>query len=222
MQKSIKILVIFIAIAMILSPLVTSFGQSGSGKVMKPDSNAIQKENAIPQVANERSFYSGSFKSLNPSVINESKLFMQESFDGAYYQGNLYVLGSSVNGFQVLVETNASLGNPRTIYSFYSYTSQTGGMITSSKGIFLSLSTPQGEPGLFLYNSSGVHNVTGILPGTGWSTTYTYNTSINYLYFIKYTPTDNHTFLMQYNVSQNTYYNYSSQIGKNSSIEAIY
>ena len=222
MQKRIKILVIFIAIAMIFSPLVTSFGQAGSGNVMKSDSNGIQNESATSQVANGRSFYSGSFNYLNPSAINESKLFMQESFDGAYYQGNLYVLGSSVNGFQVLVETNASLGNPRTIYSFYSYTSQTGGMITTSKGIFMSFSTPQGVPGLFLYNSSGIHNVTGILPGLGWSTAYSYNTSLNYLYFIKYTPTDNHTFLMQYNISQNTYYNYSSQIGKNSSIEAIY
>ena len=224
MQEKIKILAIFIAIAMIFSPLLTSFGQVGFSNVMKPDSNGIQEESARTQVATGRAFYSGSFNYLNPSVINESKLFMQEPFDGAYYQGNLYVLGSSESGFEVLVETNSSLGNPRTIYSFYSYTSQqaslTGGMITTSKGIFISLTNSQEGPGLFLYNSSGIHNETRIIPGEGWNLAATYNMSINYLYFIKYTSTN--TLFMQYNISQNTFYNYSSQIGKNSSIEAIY
>ena len=224
MQKALKTAIVIIAIAMVFSSFVSSMGGNANNAGTKLPVSNITTDNVNATVDRGVMSYSANFTYLNPSLLNETKLFMQTPYNGVYYDGNLYIIGQSLTGSPVLVETTASLGNPRTVYTFDSYSSITGGgVIKTSEGIFISLENGQGQPGLFIYNySSGIQNVTQILPGNNWSIIYTYNMSINYLFFFKYSAGFNHTYLLQYNLSDGNLYNYSSQIGKNSSIEAIY
>jgi len=225
MQRALKIAIVIIALAMIFSSLVPSMGGNDNNTGTKLTGSNITAEKANATVDRGVMSYSANFTYLNPSMLNESTLFMQQPMNGVYYQGGLYVIGQSQDGHPVLVETNASLGHPRTIFTFDSYTSITGeGVIKTNDGIFISLENGQGQPGLFVYNySSGIQNMTQILPGNGWSMLCSYNMSINYLFFFKYYGAggDNYS-MLQYSLSDGKFYNYSSQIERNSSIEAIY
>ena len=119
MRSSTKILVG----AVLLTLIVSSMGLTGvnSASHMSPavNGNISNRYASAGNPANQRMSYFANFTDLNAVTMNESKLYMRQPWDGAYYAGNLYIIGEEQSGNMILVRTNDSLGNPEVIYTFY-------------------------------------------------------------------------------------------------------
>lgn len=172
--------------------------------------------------SDQRMTYFGNFTYLNSAILNESKLFLTTPWTGAYYENNLYVLGSSVNGYSELIRTDSSLMNPVLLYTFYDFPFSTSDfMMSASNGVYIGLVNNSGDNVLYLYNETGLHNLSGILPGSSWSLAATYNfSSSNFLIFTK--STQNSSYSILYNLSSHVSYNLSLNIPNGTSLNAFY
>ena len=219
-QRANNFIVIMLVILLVLSvPGLSMVHQNTTAKV-KPSVRDVS--DASFSHSYQRVSYFGNFTYLNTAIMNESKLFLKEPWAGAFYDNYLYVIGSSVNGYAELVRTDSSLVNPILIHIFYGSSFSTlDSVMSASNGVYIGLLNNSGDNVLYLYNGTGLQDVSNILPDVSWSLAYTYNfTSSNYLIFSK--STQSSTFSELYNISSHGYYNLSSQTPKNLSLDAFY
>ena len=223
MRSSTKILVGVVLLTLIVSSMGLTGVNSASHMSPSVNGNISNRYASAGNPANQRMSYFANFTDLNAVTMNESKLYMRQPWDGAYYAGNLYIIGEEQSGNMILVRTNDSLGNPEVIYTFYGisffgFDSE----VTAGNGIYISLlNSSSNTYNLYLYNSTGVHDESSLAPSGLWSLAFTYNFSLkNHLFFVQNIQTG--TYLQEYNISTKNYYNYSSQIPSNASIDALF
>lgn len=221
MHSATKILVGVVLIILIFSSIgITNVNSSQTSS--SANKNISNSYTTTGSQTNQRMSYFANFTDLNAIALNESKLFMRQPWDGAYYGGNLYIIGEEQTGNMILVRTNDSLGSPELIYTFFGTSlSYFDSEVTTGNGIYISLYNPSTNLyNLYFYNATGVHNESYFYPGGLWYLATTYNFSLtNHLFFLKGTQT--RSYLEEYNISSNTYYNYSSEMPNNSYIDAL-
>ncbi len=219
-QKAINFIVIMLVVLLVFTV---------PGSALIHQSSTVNKRQNIQDVPDaslghsyQRISYFGNFTYLNAAIMNESKLFLKEPWAGAFYDNYLYVLGSSVNGYAELVRTDSSLLNPILLHIFYgSSFSTVDSVMSASNGVYIGLLNNSGDTVLYLYNDTGLYDVSNILPGDSWSLAYTYNfTTSNYLIFSESTQSSSYSVL--YNISSHSPYNFSSQTPKNLFLDAFY
>lgn len=217
-----KFLVITILIAFLMSSIPISSLTTTSAA--HPPINGLINDKSLnsPVPSTQRMSYFANFTYLNSAMTNESKLYLKEPWFPAYYGGYLYILGSSTGGYAAIVRTNSSLGDPLLIHIFYqSVFSESDSAISTPQGIYFGIVKTSGEGSLYLYNVTGLHDISNILPGSSWMLSQTYNfTTSNIIFFTKYSNTG--TYIDEYNTTSKSSYNLSRQISTNTLINAFY